>query len=261
MIRFYRTKDSLSSIILTTQLTYEDYLDDKNNALYGIPFLKNSLKIKDHAYRALMLNINDIPERYDGVLKILNGIYNSMYAGIDEYSEKIENMVYRNHEEIVNTYAWYTDTNKKNKGAITYRLDNFRFKNKVKRYREQNFNHWHLINHARQNAIGAYSKIGKLLDIDTSAADFLLDEAAVAEKAGSYTNESAAIPAINIYLKEGYLWIENETGGRDLNLLYLANQDEFSVYRNNAIAKFSANKITIYKDHEATVYTKVTSNE
>jgi hypothetical protein len=266
LIYFYRRKDSLSSVILNTELTYVDYTDEKNDALWEIPLRKPTLEIDSYAYKALMLHIDEIPERYTDKVRILNALYNSMYANIDEYSEKIENMVYRNNEELVENFEWYTDPNKKNKGAITYRLNDFKFKNKVKRYREQNFNHWHLINHARQLAIEVYKDIAELLQKDITSKAFILDNAILQNKIGTYISYNEPNVSIELFMDNKFFAIRESNGNRKTHLLYLGKPNEFILYRRKAIARFYENevtntiKLTIYEGHEATTYTKVNSD-
>lgn len=266
LIYFYRRKDSLSALILNTDLTYADYVDEKNDDLWEIPLRKATLEIDTYAYKALMLHIDAIPEKYADVVRILNALYNSMYANVDEYSEKVENMVYRNNEEIADNFEWFTDHNEKNKGAIAYRLNDFKFKNKVKRYRNQNFNHWHLINHARQNAIVVYKDIADLLHKDIMSNSFILNDTVKQKKVGTYINENEPNSTVKLFLENEYLTILESNGKLKTHLLYLGNQKEFILYRRRAIVRFNENEfghtinMTIYEGHEATTYTKVSSD-
>jgi hypothetical protein len=266
LIYFYRRKDSLASIIFNTELTYDGYTDEKNDALWEIPLRKSGLEIDDYAYKALMLHIDAIPERYDNVVRVLNALYNSMYANVDEYTKKVDNMVYENNEEIAKNYEWFSDPNEKNNGAITYRLNDFKFKNKVKRYRDQNFNHWHLTNHARQNAIVVYEEIAELLNKDITSKAFILNYTVIQKKVGTYIDDDNPNSHVKLFLEKDNLIMHELNSNRISGILYLGNQQEFTLYRRRAIARFHESeldnsiKMTIYEGHEATTYTKVNSD-
>ena len=260
----YRRWDSLSSIILNTNLTYDDYIDENNDALWEVPLKKNNLKIDDYAFKALMLNIDAIPDKYDNVVKILNALYNSLYATVDEYTTKTENMVYENNKEISKKYAWYSHTNEKNDEAISYRLNDFEFRNNVKRFSGMNFNHWHTINKARQNAIEVYEEIAELINKDITSKDFILDYNALKNKCiGTYIDDNNPNSQLKILLENDYLILHELNSNRESAILYLGNQKDFTLYPRRAIVRFNESrlnndlKMTIYEGHEATTYSKI----
>jgi hypothetical protein len=261
-IYWYRRMDSLSSIILNTDLTHDEYIDSKNNDLWNIPLKKRGLKIDDYAYKALMLEIDAIPEKYDTVVKSLNNLYNTRYATVDEFTKKIENIVYENNEEYSKKYAWYSDPNEKNDDAINYRLTDFTFRNNVKRFRGMNSNHWISINQARENAILIYKDLATLLNKDITLKDFILDESILNKYVGTYVNEKDPNAHIEINLSNGWLVMQESDTNRKITFLYYRYEKEFALHQRNGITRFNrsdSNKIemTIYVGHEATTYIKV----
>ena len=263
VIYSYRRKDSLSTLILNTELTYDDYIDEKNDALWEVPLKKETLDIDNYAFKALMLHIDAIPDKYDDVVRVLNALYNSMYATVDEYTEKVSIMVYENNNEIAKKYAWYSNPNEKNDEAINYRLNDFEFRNNVKRFRGQNFNHWHTINHARQNAIEVYEEIAELLHKDITSKAFILDNNVLKNKSiGTYIDDKNPNSKIKIFLENDYLIMHELNSNRKSAIIYLGKQKDFTLYRRRAIARFSESetnnnlKMTIYEGDEAKTYTK-----
>ena len=260
----YRRKDSLATLILNTDLTYDDYLNENNDALWEVPLKKETLDIDNYAFKALMLHIDAIPDKYDNVVRVLNALYNSMYATVDEFTEKVSVMVYENNNEIAKKYAWYSHPNEKNDEAINYRLNDFEFRNNVKRFRGQNFNHWHTINHARQNAIEVYEEIAELLNKDITSKTFILGNNVLKNKCiGTYIDDKNPNSQLKIFLENDYLIMHELNSNRESAILYLGNQKDFTLYRRRVIVRFNESglnnnlKMTIYEGHEATTYTKI----
>lgn len=267
-IKFYKQKDSLLSLVLNTNLTYEDYADENSNAIWRVALTNAGFfNFTDYSYRALMDNIDAIPEKYSESVSLLNDLYSTRKQSVERYNVKFQNHVEESND-ILATKSWYTHSNwKKNKEAIEYRLNDFLYMNRVKKYYGIAVrNHRTVIVHYRYYAIECYKKIAAILDKPIDSLDFILDKSILKSYVGTYVSnvnpESKAELSFNIELG-GMLVLKREKLDDDI-LLNISSKTNFTTNNpRGGVFTFNKNNLEnemtmiMHEGHIPVTYTKI----
>ncbi|MFC4721242.1 hypothetical protein ACFO5O_02830 [Geojedonia litorea] len=263
MISSYRITDSLSSLVLNTNLTYDDYENEGSTLLWRVATSFSNFDTSNKAYNLLMSNIDAIPDKYNKTLGVLDTLHNRLKPHIEIYNNMVWDLVKKNLDDFEQNYDWYNEPNYKiSKAAIDYRLNNYKYKNKVKRFKGEAFTHQVFIGWYRFFAIKAYEEIASILHKSTDSLKFIIDYKALVEYEGDYVNDSLPDAKINISLKEEFLLLKSK-GEEGNPLLGLSSKQVFfpinpknRYYRFNKISGTGAITLTEYEGHEATTYRK-----
>ena len=266
LINSYRIKDSLASLVLNTDLTIEDYANENSSGLWRVSTSWASYDTSNRAYSLLMENVDAIPSKYNKAVEDLDILHNRVNPYIEIYNDKVWELVSKNLDDFEENYAWYTEPNYKNsKEAIDYRLNNYKYKNKVKRYRGEGiYTHRTWIHYYRLYAIEAYKKIAMNLNKPIDTLDFFIDKALLENYIGDYVKESSPDNKINLLLENEKLYIKRNNQS-DTRIFSLSSDRIFFSYLNGFI-RFNKNEasgtitMTVFKGHESTTYTKVANS-
>ncbi|RIA09217.1 hypothetical protein OE09_1046 [Flavobacteriaceae bacterium MAR_2010_72] len=267
MIYHYRAKDSLASLVLNTNLTYEDYANENSSELWRVPISWDNFNTSISAYNLLLANMDAIPSKYKDALIVLDAVYNRCRPYVEEYNKVIRELTKRIRYDFEENYAWYSESDlKKNKDAIEYRLNNYKYKNKVKSYKQEAFDHRVFIEWYRFYSITAFKEISEILNKPTDSLQFIINYKALDDYVGIYINNASPDTKMNILLEENYLLLKKE-GEEDEQLLALSSEQIFFPFNpKNVLYRFNKNDdsgivtFTEYKGHEATTYTKANSD-
>ncbi len=261
----YRRRDSLASLVLNTELTYEDYADENSTTLWRVATSWNNYDTSNRAYNLLMEYVDVIPNKYDEALSTLDTLHNRVNTLVEIYNDKVWELVIKNLDDFEENYSWYQESDfKNNKEAIDYRLNNYKYKNKVKRYRgEAIYTHRTYIQLYRLYAIKAYKNIAMNLNKSTDSLDFIVDNKLLEKYIGNYINKSDSDIKIELFFKN-YILNVRKNNQRDTPIFSLSS-DKVFFSRLNGFIRFNENEdteiitMTTFKGHEATTYTKVKS--
>ena len=263
-IYFYHRKDSIASLVLNTDLTYDDYTGKNSSALRNLVFNRRPYGISNAAYNVLISNINNIPEKYSEAVRFLNTSHNIARPLVDEFNVFVKDLIDRNFTDLENNYDWFSNgLNANNKEAIDYFLNNYKYKNKVVRYRSAAFNFKNNIENYRYAASTSYKEIATILNKPYKNLDFIINDEMLEKYVGTYVNNLQPDQTIEIlYISDGpYPQMKYKgPNGFTFGFLPLKLGKEFCVER-IGIARFQDNEqglqLTIYRGHEATKYVKV----
>ena len=155
--RFIRA-DSIQDLILNDKYTYNDYKSKKARRL---PFWYVDFVINTNGYDNLMRNIDNVPEKYEPLLKDLKNLYVDKKAGIDVYNVRIRETVYKNIDHVWTSYDWNRDwiMGKHTDDAYNYYLNASEYKNMVMLYMNDRSNTFSISQSYSFSAIEAYHKI------------------------------------------------------------------------------------------------------
>ena len=158
--RFIRA-DSIQDLILNDKYTYNDYKSKKARRL---PFWYVDFVINTNGYDNLMRNIDNVPEKYEPLLKDLKNLYVDKKAGIDVYNVRIRETVYKNIDHVWTSYDWNRDwiMGKHTDDAYNYYLNASEYKNMVMLYMNDRSNTFSISQSYSFSAIEAYHKINEL---------------------------------------------------------------------------------------------------
>lgn len=264
LIRDYRLTDSLASMVLNTNLSFEDYADENSSPLWRVATSWNSYDTSNRAYNLLMSNVDAIPEKYNEAVSILDELHIRLRPSIGIYNDKIWELVRKNLDDFEENYSWYNEPDfKKSKEAIAYRLKNYKYKNKVKRFRNEAFTHRVHIGWYRFLAIKAYTEIATLLERPTDSLSFIVNYQSLEKYAGNFSADSITESKITISLSEDRLKLKRIGNEFDFLLALSSEQVFFIGNPRNSFYRFSENietgiiTLTEYTGHEAKIYTKV----
>ena len=258
----YQRKDSVASLVLNIDLTFEDYANENSSELLDVVINYWPYSTSNRAYNLLMENVDAIPDKYKKAVSLLDELHIIWRPLIVQYNDKVWELVSKNHEYFAENYSWYSKPDLKiNKEAIAYRLNNFKYKNKVKLYRSEAFTFRHKLGIYRVVAILAYKEIAAILNKPTDSLKFIIDYKALNEYAGDYVNDSVPDSKINISLEEDSLTLKSN--GEENYLLSLSYKQLFFLisqmnryYRFNKNSETGTVTLTEYKGHETTTYRK-----
>jgi len=270
LISNYQAKDSLISIILNTNLTYDDYVNANydNYSIWKAAYNLAIFTVTDNSYKLLMDNIDAIPEKYNNSVSLLNKLYGSRLRSVEKFNVRLENHV-EAFNDIRSEFQWFTESDyRKSKEAISYRLDDYHYKNNVKKYHGIAIrNHRTTMVYYRYDAIKCYNEIASVLNKSLDTLDFILDENILKSYVGTYVSntnpESKAELSFNTEFGVLELKREKLLDGDDV-LLNLSSKTIFTTNNpRGGVFTFSNNdsgeiiSMTIHEGHIPVTYTKI----
>jgi len=210
-----------------------------------------------------MENVDAVPDKYKKAVTILDDLHIRLQPWLDIYNDQVWKVVKKNHDDFEENYSWYSEPNlKTNKEAIAYRLNNFKYKNKVERFRSEAFTFRYHIRNYRVYAIAAYKEIAAILNKPTDSLKFIIDYKALIEYEGDYVNDSVPDSKISISLEDEFFRLKRE--GEENYLFSLSYKQLFFTlsgkkryYRFNKNNETGTIALTEYNGHEATTYKKL----
>lgn len=89
LIEYYQRTDSIINVVLTRDLTYEEYKQN-NRELVKIGMNLRSLKIHDNGFKSLMQNSNDLPQKYGSLVIPLKILYEDDKSEIESAHNRVQ---------------------------------------------------------------------------------------------------------------------------------------------------------------------------
>ena len=266
VLNFFRRKDSLLSVVLNTNLTYEDYADKNSTSIWRVDRTNWPYDITDNAYNLLMVNIDAIPEKYSQSVAFLNQLYGPRRRNLEKYINKLEEHVEASNDMLVEM-PWFTETDfKKSKEAIEYHLNDYRYKNRVKKYQMIAIRNLrtNLVRY-RTTAIDSYKEIASILNKSIESLDFVISEGVLQSYVGTYISKTN--PDIKAELTidgNGFFIVARDSSFRQERLIYIRSKTNFSShYPGRGVFTFSRSDsgdsitMTIHEGHIPVTYTKI----
>jgi hypothetical protein len=210
--------DSIQDLILNNKYTYDDY---KSKRAKRLPFWYVDFVINTNGYDNLMRNIDNVPDKYEPLLKDLKNLYVDKKAGIDVYNARIRETVYKNIDHVWSTYDWNRDwmQGKQTDDAFNYYLNASEYKNMVLLYMNDRSNTFSLSQRYSLRAIETYHKIIEL----TSSTDSIPRVLALEPENSSFLNNMIGNyklkDSLNLNWPIGLKTIQITKEGNRLNLV------------------------------------------
>lgn len=157
---FYEEKDSLTHLVLNTELTREDYQNGFNQYL-ALTSATKTINLSDNAYKKLIQISEDIPDAFSEIMKELY-ILNQKKIYVDLIGNEMSKYVRDiNHYRIYN-YTWAINLNNQEE-IVNYFLNDNRYKSDVTLLMNSGVDeHFeHAVNYL-DRAISCYKKIATL---------------------------------------------------------------------------------------------------
>tara|TARA_R110002167_G_C12593494_1_gene644443 strand:+ start:74 stop:1120 length:1047 start_codon:yes stop_codon:yes gene_type:complete len=164
--RFIRD-NSITDSILLNESTANDYkYAHKLGHKLGYNYSQFDFVVNTNGYDNLMRNIDNIPEKYQPILKDLKNLYVTKKTKIDVYNSRIRETVYKNVDDSYNQYSspLLNLRGIVNDQSINYYLNNPHYKNLVHKYMNDRGNITKSSQSFRFKAIETYSKIQTLIE-------------------------------------------------------------------------------------------------
>ena len=170
LIRNYRREDSIINILITKKLSIEDFKGNQGLIYSSTASNYYDLKINDNGYELLMTNSNNIPKKYQPLLRSLKNIYINDKGDLDQFIifSKQEILSYLSH--LKQNKEWYTDWSYNNKltpEAIDYFHNDPYFKNHLSQYQALLLgNYYGGLHQFRIDAEASYQELTKILQLE-----------------------------------------------------------------------------------------------
>jgi hypothetical protein len=265
IIKDYHLIDSLSSLVLDNKLKAEDYTRDGNARLMylnaRLMYLvegANYYHTSNNAYDVLSNNIGDIPTRYSGSIISLNKLYKQVLPSVKAYNERMQILVDNHHADHAKNYDWYYQLPYRNSSmAIEYRLNDPKYKNKVRRMEWEGVRtHRSNIVEYRIAAIDCYLKIANILNKPTDTITIVPKKQLLESYVGNYIGDNNVI--LDLQIKENHLVLTNTHDQTEKYIYSLTETEFFS--RGRGVVRFEKNisgdtfKLTYLDGYESSSY-------
>jgi hypothetical protein len=194
--------DSIQDLILNNKYTYNDYKSKKARTL---GFTSSAFEINSNGYDNLMRNIDNVPKKYQPIIKDLKHLYVRNINISNMYNARIREAIYKNFDNLWNANNWVLESIKGRRPdeAINYYLNNPLYKKMVALHMNDRKNIIVLSRNHRIAAIEAYNKINEL----TESTDSIPKIVALESKDTSFLNNIVG----NYKIKDsiGVRWAKN----------------------------------------------------
>jgi len=265
LILAYRKVDSLSSKVLNNEVTILDYQNDNTLSLSHLVIQHSTFETGNNSYNLLMNNVNDIPDKYNAIVSELNNLHTQIRPNLIRYNNIVADLNDRNITDFEENYSWFSELkeNRKSDDAFHYMLTDYKYKNKVSRFRNEAFeSHGHYIAQYRIQAIKIYKQISESLNKSYNSVNFISNDSKLKKFEGLYSNDSDRIFNVTVNTSDGELKVSDKKNVELTNLRILASEFIFFDYEFLSIVRFNKNSsseiisMTIYLDGNFTEYIK-----
>ena len=231
--RFIRD-NSIADSILLNKSTANDYKYwHKSGHRLGYNYSQFDFVINTNGYDNLMRNIDNVPEKYQPILKDLKILYVTEKSNIDIYNSRLRETVYKNIDDSYNQFGYQLLSSRGivNDQSINYYLNDPHYKNVVHKYMNDRGNTARASQSYRFKALETYSKIQALIESTDSIPKALglepKTETFLNTIVGTYKIKDSTLTGFPKYIR-----IRNE--GDELHFIVKENDVDFKLAHHKA---------------------------
>ncbi|MCE7994912.1 MAG: hypothetical protein HEP71_23245 [Roseivirga sp.] len=199
LIESYRRKDSLIFLVMNDRVTAEDYYKEENYELKRLTSNYGTFNLQNNGFSTLMQKIDDVPPKYNPLIKRLKEIYIDNHTEINRANQQLVDCVMGILLEQRNSQPWYANWSyhgETTEELVDYFLQNLQYKNGVADYANYALeNLAPMVMILRADAIDLYFTIGKALGESMEElmmeAPFYIDHSGLKSWEGTYINAEA----------------------------------------------------------------------
>lgn len=260
----YWRKDSISDRIVGGKLTKEELDSNRKNLTYRVRSLdfvstwRESYQIQSNGYAQLMSMLDDLPEKYEDLMKVLNHNILNRQVNFNAFSADAKDIVRQYKYYLADSHDWKAiDDNKGELSTeqIDYILNNPRFKNQVNLLHNSTVSlFWEYINY-RKSLMETYLEIDKLLGENARELPEVIRTTSVAKETdaeqfigvynlsqGPKNTYSFSGSQLEIFGDGKELFLRSESGKEHGPLLFMdADKPWFSIVGGIDILRFQSN--------------------
>ena len=269
-MEFCELKDSLNTLVLTKDLTYQDYeLSGQGSRSLSriLTYEIEPFQFANQAYDRLMANIEIIPDEYIPIVEMLQDVYGKEVPVVNEVTLEAKSFVDEIEDKYQTTYDWYAIKDRTHfKQKVDYMLNNPKHLNDVRRHQyiiEHLMGHMNIL---KTNVSIAYSKIYEELMFNEPFSEiverfYFPTEDELNRYEGTYKNTNASSNTLAFSPKDYYLYINGfklVNIGRNKFSISTNSKSyiEFFEDKNGIINTLNFNRIT-EKDTIKVLYKKI----
>ncbi len=159
--------NSVADSIISNKSTRNDYrFGNKKGHILGYLYSNFDFVINTSGYDNLMQNIDNVPEKYQPILKDLKNLYVTINSNIEVFNSRLRETVYKNIDYNHNQHSWALQARKGivTDEAINYYLNDPHYKNMVYVYMQDRANTCKASQIYRFKALETYIKIQELIE-------------------------------------------------------------------------------------------------
>ncbi len=155
---------SIEDSILNNKSTPKDYSGNKLGHRLGYNYV--DFVINTSGYDNLARNLDNVPEKYQPILKDLKNLYVTIKTDIDASNSRARETAYKNVDDGYNQHSFFLQKQRGivTEAAINYYLNDPHYKNMVHKYMNDRGNTVKISQRFRFKALEAYSKIQELIE-------------------------------------------------------------------------------------------------
>ena len=175
LFTYYKNSDSIIQLASNNKLSREDYLGNNRVDYINVAVNAFHMKIHNNGYEKLTDNLDNIPEKYQGLIAPLNEIYTYDKYEIDKFDARIDKVTDRLMDDFAASKTWYYKwtQNEISDEAINYFLNDPFYKNAMASYTNASVNLRINVNSFNRHANEVYRTISKLTGYPKTLPDFI----------------------------------------------------------------------------------------
>lgn len=170
VIEFYRRRDSIINIMMTKELTAEDYRGPNGiRYAFGVSSYED-ISIDNNGFESLMSNSNNLPKKYKALVESLKNIYIEDQTELERSLKTMVDAMASNYLYLAKNTNWYSELSynrRLNEDAIDFYLNDPYFRNNVSLYQLfalQNF--YRKVYQFRLDAEETYKELTTILELE-----------------------------------------------------------------------------------------------
>lgn len=167
LLKNYSKRDSIGWLVLTDNVTREDYENPNSVLLHSLVFSYEQINLKKQGFENLMLQQDIISSEYDSIMDNLSTLYVDFLDFVMVSENQFKDYIISLNRQVAKDYEWYSEIlpGYLNKEKIDFHLNDQKYKGMVKLNKQGSIGDYiTFILQYREQAIKTYQIIDKRLN-------------------------------------------------------------------------------------------------
>ena len=222
-MNYFARRDSTIQLVLTDRVTFEDYAQGRIPYLNNLIRFYNRVNLTQKAYDNLIREMDAVPDQYQPLIKELDQLYNYNKTFVEETNEQLSDFIEENQLYGMRNYPWFYSRNQAEwEQSITFKLEDFRYKNQVNEYQNNGtYNQLRMSLMYRRKAIECYELVASLLNKPADHESFYFDPEIASQLVGEWYVENEPEIIYSFYLESQRLYVKTNVGNNEYEVWHL----------------------------------------
>ncbi|PTM07497.1 MAG: hypothetical protein DA407_10405, partial [Bacteroidetes bacterium] len=199
-------------LVLSDKVNYDDYKNGKVPILNNLLNYYNPVNLTQNAYDNLITDLDIIPDRFKPGIKDLDELYSYYKDFVIAANNDMSDFMSENQRFGMKNHSWWYIRNETELNqSIEFKLQDWRYKNRVSEYRNIGIgNQLRMSIMYRNKAIECYKKIANLLDKPMDHESFMFDQEIAQDLIGEWEMVNQPQEVLTFFLKDKRLYRKNK---------------------------------------------------